>query len=92
MRRRPCGSDSSTASYRSSELEAATTAIVQSLVAGPALAIANGKRLVNQSLGQTLSAQLQAEAASFGACTATADFVEGINAFLTKRPAQFGPN
>ena len=75
-----------------SELEAATAAIVQSLVAGPALAIANGKRLVNQSLGQTLSAQLQAEAASFGACTATADFVEGINAFLAKRPAQFGRN
>ena len=27
---------------------------------------------------------------SFGACAGTPDFVEGITAFLDKRPAQFG--
>ena len=72
------------------DLDAATAAIVQALVAGPATAIANGKRLVNQSLARTLSEQLQAEAESFGRCAATEDFVEGINAFLAKRPVQFG--
>jgi 2-(1,2-epoxy-1,2-dihydrophenyl)acetyl-CoA isomerase len=41
-------------------------------------------------MGRTLSEQLQAEAVSFGECTGTADFVEGITAFLAKRPPQFG--
>jgi len=72
------------------DLEAATAAIVQALMTGPARALANGKRLVNQSLQQTLSTQLRAEAASFGECAATADFAEGIAAFLGKRAAQFG--
>jgi enoyl-CoA hydratase/carnithine racemase len=27
---------------------------------------------------------------SFGACSGTADFAEGITAFLEKRPAEFG--
>ncbi len=39
---------------------------------------------------RTLSEQLQAEAVSFGECTGNADFVEGITAFLAKRPPQFG--
>ena len=72
------------------ELKAATAAIVQALVSGPARAIANGKRLVHQSLGNTLSAQLRAEALSFGECAASADFAEGIGAFLGKRKPQFG--
>jgi 2-(1,2-epoxy-1,2-dihydrophenyl)acetyl-CoA isomerase len=72
------------------ELEAATAAIVQALVTGPRRALANGKRLVNRSLGETLSTQLRAEAASFGECAASGDFVEGIDAFLGKRPPQFG--
>jgi 2-(1,2-epoxy-1,2-dihydrophenyl)acetyl-CoA isomerase len=71
------------------DLDTATAALVRALVAGPAHAIGNGKRLVNQSLGQSLPAQLQAEAVSFGECAAAADFVEGINAFLAKRPPRF---
>ncbi len=72
------------------ELDAAVASIVASLVNGPATAIANGKRLVNASLERTLSEQLQAEATSFGACAASADFAEGVAAFLAKRPARFG--
>jgi 2-(1,2-epoxy-1,2-dihydrophenyl)acetyl-CoA isomerase len=49
----------------------------------------SGKRLMQQSLSQSLSAQLEAEAASFGACSATDDFVEGVRAFLDKRPPRF---
>jgi 2-(1,2-epoxy-1,2-dihydrophenyl)acetyl-CoA isomerase len=45
---------------------------------------------VRESLSRTLSEQLDAEAASFAACAGTADFVEGITAFLQKRAPQFG--
>lgn len=72
------------------DLEQAVATMVASLVAGPALAISNTKRLLRESPGRTLSAQLDAEAASFGACAGTDDFVEGITAFLEKRPAIFG--
>jgi 2-(1,2-epoxy-1,2-dihydrophenyl)acetyl-CoA isomerase len=72
------------------ELDGAVAAIVESLVNGPAGALARAKRLVNQSLSRTLSEQLEAEATSFGECTASGDFDEGISAFLEKRAAQFG--
>jgi 2-(1,2-epoxy-1,2-dihydrophenyl)acetyl-CoA isomerase len=68
----------------------ATIVLADALATGPALAIANGKRLINQSLSQSLSAQLAAEAASFAACAARPDFAEGIEAFLAKRPPRFG--
>ena len=72
------------------ELDAATGALVHTLATGPVLALRNAKRLVRESMARTLSEQLQAEAASFGACTGTADFVEGVTAFLAKRPPRFG--
>ena len=72
------------------ELDRATAAVVAAIVSGPVAAMRNGKRLIQQSLAQTLSAQLEAEAASFGACSATEDFVEGVRAFLDKRPPRFG--
>ncbi|MDQ2961611.1 MAG: enoyl-CoA hydratase-related protein [Pseudomonadota bacterium] len=72
------------------ELDRATAAVVAAIVSGPVAAMRNGKRLIHQSLAQTLSAQLGAEAASFGACSATDDFVEGVRAFLDKRPPRFG--
>jgi len=72
------------------ELDAATNAIVQALATGPVLALRNAKRLLRESLGRTLSEQLDAEATSFAACAGTADFVEDITAFLAKRPPQFG--
>ena len=72
------------------ELDAATNAVVQALATGPALALRNAKRLVRESLSRSLSEQLDAEASSFAACAGTADFVEGITAFLAKRPPQFG--
>ena len=72
------------------ELEAATNAIVGSLVAGPRLALRNTKRLIRESLARPLSDHLRAEAVSFGQCAGTDDFIEGITAFLAKRPPQFG--
>lgn len=73
------------------DAELATTAdkLAATLATGPALALRNGKRLINRSLSRSLSEQLDAEAVSFGACSATADFVEGISAFLAKRTPRF---
>jgi 2-(1,2-epoxy-1,2-dihydrophenyl)acetyl-CoA isomerase len=72
------------------ELEPTTTAVVQALATGPALATRAAKRLVRESLSRSLSEQLDAERASFSSCAGTADFVEGITAFLEKRAPRFG--
>ena len=72
------------------ELAAAVETIAHALAAGPVVALRNTKRLVRESTTRTLSEQLQAEARSFGECAGTGDFVEGIAAFLAKRPPNFG--
>jgi 2-(1,2-epoxy-1,2-dihydrophenyl)acetyl-CoA isomerase len=72
------------------DLDRALAEVVGSLVAGPATAIANVKRLARTSPDRTLSEQLRAEAASFGQCAATPDFVEGIEAFIARRKPHFG--
>jgi 2-(1,2-epoxy-1,2-dihydrophenyl)acetyl-CoA isomerase len=71
------------------ELDIAVAALAQSLADGPRMALVNVKRLARASLDRSLSEQLQAEAVSFARCAATADFAEGIRAFLEKRPARF---
>jgi len=73
------------------DLDVAVDAIVRSLVAGPRLALSSVRRLVRDSAARTLSEQLELEAVSFGRCTATRDFEEGITAFLAKRAARFEP-
>jgi 2-(1,2-epoxy-1,2-dihydrophenyl)acetyl-CoA isomerase len=72
------------------EIDAVTDALVNALAAGPAQALRQTKRLLRESMTRSLSEQLQAEAVSFGECSGNADFVEGITAFLAKRPPQFG--
>jgi 2-(1,2-epoxy-1,2-dihydrophenyl)acetyl-CoA isomerase len=71
------------------DLQRETAAFAAALAAGPLLATRNGKRLLRQSLSQSLSAQLDSEAASFAACAASDDFIEGVRAFLEKRPPNF---
>ncbi|MCC7325807.1 MAG: enoyl-CoA hydratase/isomerase family protein [Burkholderiales bacterium] len=71
-------------------LDTAVGAVAQSLADGPVLALRSAKRLLRESSGRSLSEQLAAEATSFGACAGTADFAEGIRAFLEKRQARFG--
>jgi DNA primase len=48
-----------------------------------------GRRAAWRALEQSLEAQLLAEAEAFGDCSATEDFVEGIEAFLAKRKPRF---
>ncbi len=70
-------------------LDAACEALATRLASGPAFAYANAKRLLNRSLTSSLADQLMAEAASFGRCSATADFAEGVTAFVEKRKPVF---
>lgn len=72
------------------DLKAVTAETAVAIAIGPTMALRNAKRLLNQSWSQTLTAQLEAEAISFGACAASRDFAEGIQAFIAKRPPRFG--
>ena len=71
------------------DLQRETMAIAQRLASGPTLAYGRVKRLLRQSFDTDLPTQLDAEAAQFQASTRTADFAEGVAAFLGKRKAQF---
>jgi 2-(1,2-epoxy-1,2-dihydrophenyl)acetyl-CoA isomerase len=71
------------------ELRAQAMALAQQLADGPTLALGRLKRLMRQSQDTELADQLDAERDAFMAGTATADFAEGVSAFLAKRPARF---
>jgi 2-(1,2-epoxy-1,2-dihydrophenyl)acetyl-CoA isomerase len=70
-------------------LEEATRKLSQELARGPALALRHIKTLVRAAGARSLDSHLDAERATFLECAATADFAEGVAAFLQKRPAQF---
>jgi 2-(1,2-epoxy-1,2-dihydrophenyl)acetyl-CoA isomerase len=71
------------------DLEAATITLARRLAAGPAIAYAETKALVNRSQARQLGEHLEAEAAAFARCAAHADFAEGVTAFVEKRKAVF---
>lgn len=71
------------------ELDAACAALAARLASGPSLAYANAKRLLERSGGASLAEQLAAEADAFARCSATADFAEGVTAFVEKRKPAF---
>jgi len=71
------------------DLAAETAKLAKRLAAGPTHAIANTKALLNASLGNSLEAQMAAEAASFADCAMTADMGDGIRAFVEKRRPNF---
>lgn len=74
------------------ELDGAVEEIVSKLASGPSVALKNTKRLFNLSLQSDLAGQLQHEAESFANSAASGDFIEGIRAFLEKRPAKYTGN
>ena len=71
------------------ELELATEALARQLASGPTAAFGRAKALLRAASGQDLAAQLQAEEAAFLASAGTADFAEGVAAFLGRRRAVF---
>ena len=71
------------------QLAAETEKLARRLAAGPARAYAETKALVNRALHDGLAAHLEAEALAFARCAATADFAEGVTAFMEKRKRVF---
>ncbi|MBS0220236.1 MAG: 2-(1,2-epoxy-1,2-dihydrophenyl)acetyl-CoA isomerase [Proteobacteria bacterium] len=71
------------------ELMTEATALARRLAAGPTLSYAAIKRAINAAATNTLDQQLDLERDSQRALGQSADFKEGVAAFLAKRPAQF---
>ncbi|WP_293572805.1 enoyl-CoA hydratase-related protein [Phaeobacter sp.] len=59
------------------------------LANGPTQAFAAIKTAIRQSYGNSLPEQLSEEAHLQGGCGKTRDFMEGVTAFMEKRPAKF---
>jgi 2-(1,2-epoxy-1,2-dihydrophenyl)acetyl-CoA isomerase len=71
------------------ELGAAADALAAKLAAGPTRSYAGAKRQLNAWLYPGLEDQLELEAEIQQEQARTADFMEGVTAFLQKRPAAF---
>ena len=63
--------------------------MLEHLAGGPTKAYANFKKLINKRVYAGLEEQLDAEADAQREQGHTADFIEGVLAFVEKRPAQF---
>ena len=63
--------------------------MLEHLAGGPTKAYANFKKLINKRVYGGLDEQLEAEADAQREQGHTADFIEGVLAFVEKRPAQF---
>ncbi len=61
----------------------------QQLAEGPTVAFRHLKRALRESYANDLDAQLALEAELQAECGKSRDFVEGVTAFLEKRPARF---
>lgn len=66
-----------------------TARLAQRLASGPTQAYAEAKRLMNQSIGTSIEAQMEEELAAFARCARTADLREGVSAFVEKRKPAF---
>jgi 2-(1,2-epoxy-1,2-dihydrophenyl)acetyl-CoA isomerase len=71
------------------EFAGAVDALAERLATGPTRAYAAAKEQLNARVYQGLEAQLELEASLQEEMAGSGDFVEGVAAFLEKRPAQF---
>ncbi len=71
------------------QLEPAASDLATRLAAGAPASYAATKCTLNQAAYPRLAEQLDLEAQLQQQCASSADFIEGVRAFLEKRPAQF---
>jgi 2-(1,2-epoxy-1,2-dihydrophenyl)acetyl-CoA isomerase len=71
------------------ELEDTSTALLDRLASGPTASYAGSKRLLNRRMYADLAGQLDAEAEAQKAQGNSKDFIEGVVAFVEKRPPNF---
>ena len=72
------------------ELDAATDALCQELLACAPLAVGLAKRVMDASAKPALAATLEQEVTAQQVLASSEDFAEGTRAFLDKRPPEFG--
>jgi 2-(1,2-epoxy-1,2-dihydrophenyl)acetyl-CoA isomerase len=70
-------------------LPARAAEVAARFAAMPTRGVGMTKRLIDHALNATLEEQLEREAQMQTAATQTADFREGVAAFLEKRPPEF---
>jgi 2-(1,2-epoxy-1,2-dihydrophenyl)acetyl-CoA isomerase len=70
-------------------LLAETELLARRLAQGPTAAYAETKRLAQNGYDRSLAEQLEAEIEAFAQCAGTADFAEGVTAFVQKRKPRF---
>ena len=75
--------------YPREELAARAEEVLTTLAAGPTLALAGTKTLLRANLHVDLDDALAAEAQAQAAAGRTKDHLEGVRAFLEKRPPEF---
>ncbi|MBL4646770.1 MAG: 2-(1,2-epoxy-1,2-dihydrophenyl)acetyl-CoA isomerase, partial [Rhizobiales bacterium] len=71
------------------ELMDEARALTARLSAGPTFGYASTKRAIDAAATNTLDEQLELEAELMKSCGESADYAEGVSAFLDKRPAEF---
>jgi 2-(1,2-epoxy-1,2-dihydrophenyl)acetyl-CoA isomerase len=71
------------------ELESVSTGLLERLANGPTASYAGSKRLLNRRAYADLTGQLDAEAEAQRGQGQSKDFVEGVVAFVEKRPPNF---
>ena len=74
------------------ELMSAALALANNLANGPTRALALSRKLAWDALGNDLETQLRAERDAQRRAGQTEDFIEGVSAFVQKRPPQFKGN
>jgi len=71
------------------ELRKEAERLALELAAGPGLALASAKELVNRAMATTLETQLELESLALSHSGESADFKEGVQAFVEKRKPTF---